>query len=61
MNDNHSALELKYRPRWIASFMRDAVRNHPIIVLTGARQVGKSTLLQDWKTYLFLPFSEPFR
>ena len=53
MNDNHSHLELKYRPRWIASPLRDAVRNHPIIVLTGARQVGKSTLLQQEP-----PFSE---
>ena len=53
MNDNHSHLELKYRPRWIASPLRDAVRDHPIVVLTGARQVGKSTLLQQES-----PFSE---
>ncbi|MFH1998928.1 MAG: AAA family ATPase, partial [Planctomycetota bacterium] len=33
--------------------MRDAVRDHPIVVLTGARQVGKSTLLQQEP-----PFSE---
>ncbi len=32
--------------------MRDAVEDHPIVVLTGARQVGKSTLLQHE-----LPFS----
>lgn len=55
MNENHSKLELKYKPRWIASLLRDAVRDHRIIVLTGARQVGKSTLLQqespfsDWR------------
>lgn len=55
MNDNHSNLELKYKPRWIASLLRDAVKHHPIVVLTGARQVGKSTLLQheapfsDWR------------
>ena len=46
MNDNHSYSELKYKPRWIAPFLRNAVRDHPVIVLTGARQVGKSTLLQ---------------
>lgn len=47
--------ELKYRTRWITPFLRDAVKDHPIVVLTGARQVGKSTLLQkeppfaDWR------------
>ena len=56
MNDNHSQLELKYRPRWIAPLLRDAVKDHSIVVLTGARQVGKSTLLQHeppfsgWRT-----------
>lgn len=45
MNDNHSKGELEYKPRWLASLLRDAVKDHPIIVLTGARQVGKSTLL----------------
>jgi len=47
MNDNHSSIELKYKPRWITSLLRDAVKDHPIVVLTGARQVGKSTLLQQ--------------
>jgi predicted AAA+ superfamily ATPase len=41
----HSNLELKYKPRWISPLLRDALKTHPIIVLTGARQVGKSTLL----------------
>lgn len=45
MNDNHSKSELEYKPRWLASLLRDAVEDHPIIVLSGARQVGKSTLL----------------
>jgi len=45
MNDNHSTLELEYKPRWLASLLRDAVKDHPVIVLSGARQVGKSTLL----------------
>ena len=45
MNDNHSQYELKYKVRWLASLLRDAVREHPVIILTGARQVGKSTLL----------------
>jgi predicted AAA+ superfamily ATPase len=45
MNDNHSHHELKYKARWLASLLRDAVQEHPVIILTGARQVGKSTLL----------------
>jgi predicted AAA+ superfamily ATPase len=47
MNNNHSRHGLKYRPRWIAPLLRDAAKDHPIVVLTGARQVGKSTLLQQ--------------
>jgi len=55
MNDYQPHSELKYRPRWIAPLLRDAAKNHPIVVLTGARQVGKSTLLKqespfaDWR------------
>ena len=47
MNDNHSSPELKYKPRWIAPVLRNAAKNHAVIVLTGARQVGKSTLLRQ--------------
>ena len=55
MSDYQPHTELKYRPRWIAPLLRDAANDHPIVVLTGARQVGKSTLLQqespfaDWR------------
>jgi predicted AAA+ superfamily ATPase len=55
MNDNHSKRELKYKKRWLASLLRESAKNHPILVLTGARQVGKSTLLlretpfADWR------------
>ncbi|MFN8423913.1 MAG: hypothetical protein U0470_11230 [Anaerolineae bacterium] len=44
-----------YRPRWIEPAHHGASRDHPVIVLTGARQVGKSTILQhalpfrDWR------------
>ncbi|NIM94854.1 MAG: DUF4143 domain-containing protein [Anaerolineales bacterium] len=34
-----------YIPRWMTQNLQDAIKDHPIIVLTGARQVGKSTLL----------------
>lgn len=53
MNDNHSNKELIYRPRHIAPSVREAAEDHPVVILTGARQVGKSTLLQQEK-----PFSQ---
>jgi len=53
MNENHSHTELKYKHRWLAPLLRKAAKTHPIIVLTGARQVGKSTLLRQE-----LPFSK---
>ena len=46
MNDNHSLDEWIYKPRWISPLLKEAVKVHPVVVLTGARQVGKSTLLQ---------------
>jgi predicted AAA+ superfamily ATPase len=54
MNETYSQPEL-YRKRWITPLLQEASRNHPVIVLTGARQVGKSTLLlnaspfRDWR------------
>lgn len=47
MNEIHSHRESKYKSRWLADTLRKAVEDHPIIVLTGARQVGKSTLLRN--------------
>lgn len=41
-----------YRKRWLTPLLQSAIEDHPIIVLTGARQVGKSTLLLN---------AEPFR
>ncbi|RLB89316.1 MAG: ATP-binding protein, partial [Deltaproteobacteria bacterium] len=53
MNDNQAGSELIYRPRWLAPLLAQAISEHPVIILTGARQVGKSTLLQHEK-----PFSD---
>ncbi len=36
-----------YLPRWLTSHLRQATQDHPVVVLTGARQVGKSTLLRS--------------
>lgn len=46
MNDNHSHPE-RYLARWLTDDLRQASQDHPVIVLTGARQVGKSTLLRN--------------
>lgn len=41
-----------YYPRWLTPALQQASQDHAIVVLTGARQVGKSTLLLN---------AEPFR
>ena len=54
MNNYYSGPETYY-PRWITSALQAASQDHPVVVLTGARQVGKSTLLlnaspfKDWR------------
>ena len=54
MNNIYSRPEIYY-PRWVTSSLQQASQDHPIVVLTGARQVGKSTLLlnaspfRDWR------------
>ena len=46
-----------YKPRFLAPILREALSFSPVVVLTGARQVGKSTLLlheepfSAWKRY----------
>lgn len=45
VNSNHSDAAESYRSRWAATILRSAVETNPVVVLTGARQVGKSTLL----------------
>jgi len=47
MNNNHSYVNLSYKKRWISSILKAAISEHSIIVLIGARQVGKSTLLKN--------------
>jgi hypothetical protein len=38
--------------RWLTPLLHSASETHPVVVVTGARQVGKSTLLRQ---------AEPFR
>ena len=40
-----------YYPRWITPLLQQASQENPIVVLTGARQVGKSTLLLNAEPY----------
>ena len=47
VNDNHSRLGQKYIERWIMPSFLKAVNDYPIVALTGARQVGKSTFLKN--------------
>ncbi len=49
---NNNSKPIIYRERWLTPLLQDAIKDHPVIVLTGARQVGKSTLLFN---------AEPFR
>jgi hypothetical protein len=47
MNENHSRSEYFCRQRWIGPAIRSAIETFPVVVISGARQVGKSTFLQN--------------
>jgi hypothetical protein len=49
---NNYVTQNNYRTRWLTPLLQSAIQDHPIVVLTGARQVGKSTLLLN---------AEPFK
>ncbi len=51
MNNFYSPPKIYYE-RWLTSSLQIASQDHPVIVLSGARQVGKSTLLLN---------ADPFR
>lgn len=54
MNNFYSPPEIYYQ-RWITPLLQQAIQESAVLVLTGARQVGKSTLLlneapfRDWR------------
>lgn len=50
--NNLSPTSETYYERWLTPLLREASEVNPVVVLTGARQVGKSTLLRH---------AEPFR
>jgi predicted AAA+ superfamily ATPase len=47
MNNFHSNRELIYKRRFIGPKIRSAIKTFPVVVIAGARQVGKSTFLQN--------------
>jgi predicted AAA+ superfamily ATPase len=42
---------MKYITRWIEKRIEDTLESHPVVILSGPRQVGKSTLLTASKTF----------
>lgn len=42
-----SALPDAVVPRWAARYVQDAIESHPVVAVMGARQTGKSTLVQS--------------
>ena len=51
MNNNHLRSESLYKRRWLAPLLAQAAKEHPVVILTGARKVGKSTLFQQEKPF----------
>ncbi len=47
MNENYSASEWKYKKRALKEVIAHVLKDFPVVVLSGARQVGKSTFLQE--------------
>lgn len=47
MKDNISGREIKYIKRRLAQKVRQTIKSFPVIVVSGARQVGKSTMLKN--------------
>jgi len=59
MNDFHSKRELFYKKRWITPQIKAAIKSFPVVVITGARQVGKSTLLQnEFKDFKYMSLDD---
>jgi hypothetical protein len=60
MNNFYSRPEIYYN-RWLTPVLQQAIQDHPVVVLTGARQVGKSTLLlnaEPFKSWRFLSLDD---
>jgi len=59
MNEIYSNNELKYKKRIIIINIASSLRSFPVIIVTGARQVGKSTFLQnEFKDYKYITLDD---
>ena len=53
---------MKYIPRWLEDRIVEVLKSHPVVILTGPRQVGKSTLLENapsLKEWRYLTLDDP--
>ncbi|MGB9722147.1 MAG: ATP-binding protein [bacterium] len=51
VNNYKLAGKKNYRPRWLVERIKNALDVNPVIVITGARQTGKSTLILNEKPF----------
>jgi hypothetical protein len=59
MNNNHSSNEIYYKKRIISDKIKSAVKNFPVVVITGARQTGKSTfLINEFSHFKYISFDD---
>jgi uncharacterized protein len=56
MNEKQASNDSVYRPRWAASELACLHDDFPVVVVTGPRQVGKSTLLKNTPPFSGYPF-----
>lgn len=53
---------MKYVSRWLEDRIVEVLKSHPVVILTGPRQVGKSTLLENapsLKEWRYLTLDDP--
>lgn len=53
---------MKYISRWLEDRIVEVLKSHPVVILTGPRQVGKSTLLENapaLKEWRYLTLDDP--
>ena len=59
MNNIYSGNELIYKKRLLLNNVLPAIKSFPVIVITGARQVGKSTFLKnEFKDFKYINFDD---
>lgn len=59
MNNFHSSNEWIYKKRWIGFQIRSAIETFTVVVISGARQVGKSTfLLHEFPDFKYITLDD---